>query len=95
MVVGIVSYDIVLQGTSNLKEKRSAVRKLVERIRNRFPVSVAEVGCQDLWQRTVIGVAVVGNDPVVIQGVIDRISDFIDSGGEYEVLDRVVDLVRY
>lgn len=43
----------------SLKEKRSIVRSLVAKIRQRFNASVAEVGHQELWQRAAIAVAVV------------------------------------
>ncbi len=95
MIVGIICFDILLFGPSSLKEKRSCVKRLVERIKSRFSVSVAEVDHQDLWQRTRIGIAVVGSDSRTVQSVLDRISDFVDSGGEYEVLERMVEIVRY
>ena len=46
----------------SLKDKRSAVRSLKDRVRSKFNASVAEVGYQDKWQRSVVVVCFVGGD---------------------------------
>ena len=43
----------------SLKSKRHLLRSAVDRVRSRFDVAIAEVGDNDLWQRTVLGVAAV------------------------------------
>lgn len=95
MVVGVIHFDILINGAFNLKEKRSYVKSLVSKIRNKFNVSVAEVGYQDLWQRTRIGIAVVGADSAVVNSVIDKITDFVYSNGDFEVVERQVETLRY
>ncbi|MHC4883598.1 MAG: DUF503 domain-containing protein [Planctomycetota bacterium] len=59
MFVGALRVEYRVPGVRSLKEKRSPVRSVKERIANRFHCSVAEIGFQDKWQRTVIGVALV------------------------------------
>jgi uncharacterized protein YlxP (DUF503 family) len=95
VVVGVIHFDILINGAFNLKEKRSYVKSLVSKIRNKFNVSVAEVGYQDLWQRTRIGIAVVGADSAVVNSVIDKITDFVYSNGDFEVIERQVETLRY
>ena len=75
----MVNFDILINGAFNLKEKRSYVKSLVGKIRNKFSVSVAEVDHQDLWQRTQIGVAVVGANSAIVNSVIDKITEFVYS----------------
>jgi len=62
MFVGIVRIELHVPGASSLKDKRSVVRALKERIRHHVKASVAEVDHQDLWQRAALGVAVVSGD---------------------------------
>ena len=85
MVVGVLQLDLHLHGVHSLKEKRSVVRRLLARCRNRYPVSAAEVGHQDLWQRTLIGVALVSSSEAVIAPILERLEDELH--GEAEVID--------
>lgn len=65
------------------------VRPLVEGLRNRFNVSVAEVAGQDTWQRAGIGVAVVASSAAHLQEVLDSVDRFVWSHPELEVLDTM------
>ncbi len=95
MVVGVIHFDILINGAFNLKEKRGHVKRLILKIRNKFNVSAAEVGYQDLWQRTKIGIAVVGPDTALVNSLIDRITDFVYANGDFEVIDREIEVLRY
>jgi uncharacterized protein len=69
--VGALRVEYRIPGVRSLKEKRSPLRSLKERIANRFNCSVAEVGYQDKWQRTVIGIALVAETE---KGVREQLS---------------------
>ena len=60
MHAAAVSFDLHVPASRSLKAKRAAIRPIVDGLRHRFKVSVAEVDHQDQWQRATIGVAVVG-----------------------------------
>jgi len=92
MVVGVLRLDLHLHGVHSLKEKRGVVRKLLARCRNRYPVSAAEVGHQDLWQRTLIGVALVSSSEAVIAPILERLED--DLHGEAEVIAVEVEYIH-
>src|SRR5439155_20611461 len=57
--VAVVQVDLHIPHSRSLKEKRGVVKPVIEGLRNRFALSVAEVGYQDKWQRALIGFAVV------------------------------------
>ncbi len=78
MVVGVATVDLYLPEVHGLKEKRGIVRRVVERTRNRFPVSVAEVDNLDLHQKATIGFAVVSNDARLADSVLNRVLDYIE-----------------
>ena len=92
MVVGVLQLDLHLHGVHSLKEKRGVVRKLLARCRNRYPVSAAEVGHQDLWQRTLVGVALVSSSEAVIAPILERLED--DLHGEAEVIAVEVEYIH-
>ncbi len=95
MVVGIARYELVLHAPQNLKEKRGIVRKILGRCRERFPISAAEVGCHDLWQRASIGVSVVVADEAEADSVFARIEEELDRIGLAEVCDRETEFVHF
>ncbi len=63
MIVCALRIELHLPLVHSLKEKRAAIRPIIDGARNRYHVAAAETGFQDLWQRVEIGVAVVGAAP--------------------------------
>jgi hypothetical protein len=78
MVVGICQLDLHIPENHCLKDKRHVLRKLMDRVRHRFNVSISEVGDNDLWQRAQIGICTVGNDRRHINSSLDKVIDFIE-----------------
>jgi uncharacterized protein YlxP (DUF503 family) len=87
MVVGVLRVELILHAPQSLKEKRSIVQKIVGRCRSRFPISAAETGLHDLWQRSEIGFCMVAGDEAAIHTVFLRIQDEIARIGLAEVGD--------
>jgi hypothetical protein len=78
MVVGVGTLELYLPGAQSLKEKRSVVRSVIQRVQNQFHVSVAEVDSLDLHQKATIGFAVVSNDSRLANSVLDKIVDAVE-----------------
>ena len=53
-----MSFDLHVPESRSLKTKRAAIRPIVDGLRHRFRISVAEVAHQDQWQRAEIAVAI-------------------------------------
>jgi len=83
-----VSFDLHIPQSRSLKAKRAAVRPVVDGLRHRFKVSVAEVDHQDQWQRTTIGVAVVSSSDSHLREVLDSVERFVASAPSVDLLDR-------
>ena len=77
MVVAALTWDLSLPGCSSLKEKRSVVRSLKDRLRHKFNVSVAETGFQDVHERARISMALVASDGRVAEQLLDRVDRFV------------------
>jgi uncharacterized protein YlxP (DUF503 family) len=93
MVVGAAQVELHVHASHSLKEKRSAVRSIVRRVRNEFNVAVAEVEGQDTWQRAVLGLAAVGHDGVSVRAILERVVEFIEGLHLAEVVDHAVAIV--
>ena len=95
MVIGVLQLDLRLHGPQNLKQKRGVIQKLLARCRNRFPASCSEVGHQDLWQRTLLGFAVVSSSERVIAPILSRIEDEILASGEIDLINVNSEFIHY
>jgi len=69
------------QATS-LKDKRQIRRSLVDKTRQRFNASVAEVATQDVHQTLTLSVAVVSGDLGCAQRLLDEIVRFMEEHAE-------------
>jgi uncharacterized protein YlxP (DUF503 family) len=95
MVVGVCHLDLVLPEGSSLKEKRQVIKGLVNRVRNKFNVSISEVGGQDLWQRALVGICLVGADTRFINSSLDQVINYIERWGMLEVVGSEVELLHF
>ncbi len=78
MVVGICCLDLQISENNSLKGKRRILKRIIERVKHKFNVSIAEVGNHDLWQSSQIGFCMVGNDKRFINSALDKIIYFIE-----------------
>jgi uncharacterized protein YlxP (DUF503 family) len=97
MFVGVLRLTLHLPSPGSLKSKRHLVRSAIDRVKAKFNVSVAEVGDNDLWQRSVVGVAAVGNDHAFVNETLDKVADFVASmhGGQIQITARDLEIVGY
>lgn len=79
MVVGIAVCELHLPESRSLKDKRRVVKSLVERIHQRYRVSIAETDFHDLLQRSEIAIAVVAQREGEIDELFASIRNLIDS----------------
>jgi len=89
MVVGVIDWELEVIGCQSLKEKRSVVRSLRERLRNRFHLSVAETGHNDLWQRARLAACIVSNDGRQVESVLDNADRFVLSDPRVRIIHVV------
>ena len=75
-----------MEGCS-LKDKRQVVRSIIERLQNRYNISIAETGHQDVQRRTEIGLAAVSNESYHLEKMIGNIINFIEQDGRVQVLN--------
>jgi uncharacterized protein YlxP (DUF503 family) len=79
MKVAAIRIELHVGDAQSLKEKRSVLRPVIEGLRNRLSISVAEVGYQDTWQRSAIGAALVARDMGELERMIDQTRRHFDS----------------
>ncbi|MCL5734527.1 MAG: DUF503 domain-containing protein [Actinobacteria bacterium] len=91
--VGILVAELHFPETGSLKGKRMYLRRVRDQVTRRFGASFAEVGYQDLWQRSRVLMAIASSDLQVLEGTMDRMREYLDcqewvlSSCEIEVVD--------
>lgn len=76
-----------LPDVHSLKEKRSIVQKMIQKAKNRYNVSIAELDDQDVWQRTVIGIVAVSSSGAFAQQEVERTIRLLETAVEWEMTD--------
>ncbi|GBD96837.1 MAG TPA: DUF503 domain-containing protein [Nitrospirae bacterium] len=93
MIVGLLTLDLHIPEANSLKSKRMVIKSLIERIKNKFNVSVAEVDANNLWQRSVIGIAYVANETRIINKVFEKIKNLILNIHSVELIDATMEML--
>ncbi|HVK05712.1 MAG TPA: DUF503 domain-containing protein [Armatimonadaceae bacterium] len=78
MHIGVLTLHLSVEGADSLKDKRQVIRSLVQRVRNKFNVSAAEVDDLNVWRRATLGVAVVSNDAAFANQVLSKVVDHVE-----------------
>ncbi len=94
MIIGAAVVEIRIHESQSLKTKRGVIRSIARRTRNRFNVSVAEVGGQDTWQRGLLGLSVSGSDRRRVRAVLEQTIEFIEDLHLAEVVNTDVEIVE-
>ena len=92
MVVGTMRVSFHLHDNHSLKGKRKIVRSMVDKVKNKLNVAIAEIGSNDKWQRIELGVSTVGNDRRHIDASLNNVLAFLDSLYLAEMVDSELEI---
>jgi uncharacterized protein YlxP (DUF503 family) len=93
MFSALIEIDLHVPAATNLKAKRAVVKSLLARLRNDLNCSAAEVGHQDLWQRVLLGVAVVSGTESGARKVAQQVEKVVSRETRVEIIAFDVDVV--
>ncbi|EOU1470586.1 DUF503 domain-containing protein [Clostridium perfringens] len=71
----------------SLKEKRMVVKSIVQRLKNKFNISVGEVHEQDIHQIIVIGISAVCGDQKQVDSTLENLIDFVEENTDAEIIN--------
>lgn len=94
MVVGTGIIEFKLYGIGSLKEKRRIVKSIINRIKNKFNISIAETDFNDSHLRVQIGFSITGNDPRLVNSKIDKIFNMADEMGLAQITDTQMEIIH-
>jgi len=93
LIIGVLTVELFLGEANSLKEKRRVLKSVIDRLRSRFNVSVAEVDDQDTWQRSTVGVAFVSSERARVDQVLAAVVRFIEAQGTVVITNYHTELL--
>lgn len=88
-MIGYVSSECLIYNAQSLKDKRAVLQRVTSRLKQRYNVSVSELGFQDLWQRTEIGIVTIASSRQAAERELNRAIELLDSFPEIERAETV------
>lgn len=90
--VAILVLEIHIPGKTSLKAKRQVTKSLIQRLRNKYNISVAETGSQDLWQKSELGIAAVCYNGSGADSITGKIINFIEEENGIEIISASTEI---
>jgi len=88
VIIGVCSLKLIIYEANSLKEKRQVLKSIIDRIKHKFNVSIAEIGLNDSWQTSIIGFACVTNDKNHANQILSNVIKFIDEDSRVEIIEE-------
>lgn len=93
MIIGTCSLELRLWEANSLKDKRHILKSIIQKLRNRYNISVVEVDLQDKWKSAVLGIACVTNETAHAHSIISTVVNFIEKDTRIELVDYRVEIL--
>jgi uncharacterized protein YlxP (DUF503 family) len=78
MILGTAELRLHIPEAQSLKDRRRVVKSIVQRVRNRFDVAIADVDEQPQWQVVTLGVVAVANSSNHVETVVQQVINFVE-----------------
>lgn len=76
---------------ASLKDKRSVLKRMIDRTKNSYNVSIAEIDHQNLWQRTTVAIVAVASAKDPAEREVQRAIRLLESNPEWEMTEYNID----
>jgi len=86
MIIEAATVQLHAPWAHSLKEKRMVVKSLIDKVRNKFNISIAEISEQDVHQTIVLGMACVANTAALADSMIESVLMFIENNTDAEIV---------
>ena len=95
MFVGVLRFRLEIVGARSLKDKRSVVRSLKERVQNRLKIAIAEVGSLDDVRRATFGVTCVSNEAAVCDQMLANVTSMASVLPDAILADQATEIIPF
>ncbi len=95
MFVGVLKVALFLSEPQSLKDKRRIIKSLIERLKNKFNVSVAEIGQLDSWNHCELGLTCISNEAGHTDSMMASAINFIEDQGTVEISGIQTEIIPF
>jgi uncharacterized protein YlxP (DUF503 family) len=95
MFVCVARVTLDIPAAGSLKGKRQVLRRVTDRVKAKFNVSVAEVEDNDVWTRAVVALALVGNERRHVNEQMDKILQYVEDMYVAPVSHREMEILSF
>ena len=95
--MNILIMEVTLRASwiHSLKEKRMIVKSIIQKLKNKFNISVAEIENQDIHNTIVIGIAGICANSAQLDSTMEHITTFIEYNTDAEIIDIQKEDMKY
>ena len=79
MPIAILTIYLHLPDCQSLKQKRSHIQPVLNRLKKEFNVATAEIDHQDMWHEAVLACVTISNDQVFNQRIMQKVIAFTEA----------------
>lgn len=87
MITTICNIEIYIYESNSLKDKRKVLKSLINRLRERYNISISETDYNEKWNRAIVSVAHISNSGVLGDQTMDKVIDFMERDGRVEIVN--------
>ncbi len=95
MFIGVLSAGLYLNEPQSLKDKRRIIKSLIERLKNKFNIAVAEVDDLDSWNNCLLGIVCISNEAAHADSMLSAVLNFVESLGTVELTSIQTEIIPY
>ncbi len=85
--IGVLSIELMIFQALSLKDKRMILNAVKDKLKNKFNVSVSELGELDKWQKSIIGIVMISNDKSYLDSALQKVLSFVEQERDVQVSD--------
>ena len=95
MKVLVMSIKLRASWVHSLKEKRIVVKSIIQKLKNKFNISVNEVEDQDIHQSIVIAISSICSSSSQVDSTMENIINFIELNTDAELINIEKDVIMF
>lgn len=90
--IGVLQFTVEIPYATSLKEKRSVIKSMRERLRRTHNISVAEIDDQEEWTVATLGITAAGSDIPQVNSLLDRILNALQDWRDTTLIDHRIEI---
>ena len=91
--IGILQFSVEIPYALSLKDKRSAIKSLKDKLRRSFNVSIAEIEDLDLITEGTLGAVVAGSDVAHLTSTRDHLLNDLQEWRDGTLVDHQLEII--